>query len=92
MYVDSFGRQEPSVEDAIEKAGAWLAENAPGLITLPEELYNNCDDTCNHDNGQCSSETDMTYTESGWIPSWEWGIVAENMTPKKISDLAHGRE
>lgn len=32
------------------------------------------------------AETDMTYTESGWIPSWEW-----TMTDLDPSDPLHGK-
>ena len=35
------------------------------------------------------AEADLTYTESGWIASWEWGIVAEDPTRKELLAIAH---
>lgn len=37
------------------------------------------------------AEQDHTYTESGWILSWEWGIVAEDPSPKTIATIGHER-
>lgn len=38
----------------------------------------------------CAAEADLTYTESGHIASWEWGIVAEDPSKKELIDIAHG--
>ena len=35
------------------------------------------------------AETDLTYTESGYIASWEWGIEVENPTREQLLELAH---
>jgi hypothetical protein len=72
--------RDSDLEDAIELAAGWLADNAPGHLTEPEyELTEegNCAicgqdpayDTCEHIR---DAEEDLLYTESGWIVSYEW--------------------
>jgi len=51
---------DPSLEDALEIAADWLAENAPGIFAEAESE---------------EDEADMTYTQSGWIPSCEWSVL-----------------
>lgn len=36
-----------------------------------------------------AAEADLTYTESGFLTSYEWGIVAEDMGPRAISAFQH---
>jgi hypothetical protein len=75
-----------SLEDALEEAGATLAEHFPGLIMAPddpelkdlfdearEELGEDADD----DEAWEQATADLTYTESGYITSYEWGIDSE---------------
>ena len=38
-----------------------------------------------------SAEADLTYTESGYLTSYEWGIVREDPTPREVSDFYHCR-
>jgi hypothetical protein len=85
-HVLAFG----SLEDALEDAAETLKEVAPGCFTDPdyadalsdaiaegtypegttlESLYENDDYTVIE-----SAETDLTYTESGHIASWEWTV------------------
>ena len=35
------------------------------------------------------AEQDLTYTESGYVASWEWGIVNEDVTKEDILAIAH---
>ena len=53
------GPAHRGIEDALEEAASWLADNAPGMFT---------------DVGSEEDEVDMTYTESGWLASWEWHV------------------
>jgi hypothetical protein len=40
---------------------------------------------------QYTAEADLTYTESGYLTAYDWGIALENPSPKEIADFAHGR-
>lgn len=78
-----------SLEDALEEAAGWLADNAPGLLTSEKEMAERFQEEA-EDQGVSwppedwddpevesvreAAEADMTYTESGWIPSWEWYV------------------
>lgn len=81
------------LEDALETAAGWLADFAPGhltdlseeyaaeLISVREETGCKCSqedpcDTC-REAAQEAAEADMTYTESGWLTSWEWGFTED---------------
>lgn len=57
-----------SLESALETAAEWLAENAPGLIVSHDEPW----DADMLDS--VGDPVDHTYTEAGWIPSWEWTV------------------
>lgn len=68
------------VEDALETAGEWLAEHAPGILMSEEEVGKLVDEA-KEENPELGDEDafqeatqDLTYTESGWIPSWEWTV------------------
>lgn len=117
-YVLWFGACGPTrlmvwangLEDALEEAAEWLAENAPGLIMThdSEELRSLVREACeergiSYDdmpwrgdddaqeawNDACDAATvDHTYTESGWIPSWEWGICLEDPTRAELLEYA----
>lgn len=68
------------LEDALEVAGEWLAEHAPGLLTSEEEIgklvqeAQEEDPRASEEDAFETATQDMTYTESGWIPSWEWTV------------------
>lgn len=73
------------LDSALEKAAGWLAEHAPGHLTQPEysEERNGEGEPVNAD----EAEADLTYTESGWLVSYEWGIVAEDVTRAGLESL-----
>jgi hypothetical protein len=73
-----------SLDDALEAAAEWCAKHAPGVFTDPDY-----DDAANDieapedwrddpegwgEKVRERAETDMTYTESGWILSYEWHV------------------
>ena len=76
------------LEDALEDAATWLAENAPGHLTepeCPECSHPQCTqvdsddsasqfkcDKCGHTFEREDAEADLTHTESGWLLSHEW--------------------
>jgi hypothetical protein len=57
-----FGNSE---EAALEEAAEWLSEHEPGVFTDPEECAEMAVD---------GEVPDHTYTEHGYIPSWEWCV------------------
>lgn len=77
---------EPDYADALEdlqKEGkipqdvTWEEISACGVIDeVSEKVLSRAD-------------ADLTYTESGWIASWEWGIVAEDPSREELLDIAH---
>lgn len=74
-----------SVESALELAADWLAEHAPGHLIkhddkafwanaereARENLGIDCDDP---DKLHDEMTTDLTYTEAGYLRSWEWYV------------------
>ena len=85
-----------SAEGAIEAAAGWLADNAPGELTQPEyelDEDGNCDE-CGQNpmNDQCEhisdAEADLTYTESGWLISWEWSMSEVELDRVLVSALS----
>ncbi len=78
-HVVAFG----SLEDALEDAAATLLEVAPGMFTdpeYPERTAEQSDDE--FADALLDAEADLTYTESGWLPSWEW--TCREVTPEEI--------
>lgn len=79
---------EPDYEDALEDL---IRDGEIPAGTTMEDIK-----TCGLIDDQYSekvlraAETDLTYTESGWIASWEWGIVAEDPTKEELLQIAHG--
>lgn len=85
-----------SLEDALEECADWIAENAPGLF---------CDEVVHEEYDRCRAEgmeeeaaweeatVDTTSVCSGThhLTSYEWGIAAEDPSPKEISDFVHRR-
>lgn len=75
-----------SLEDGLEEAAGWLAEFAPGHLTdlkeeyeealkeAREELGEDAEEDELQEKAQEIAETDMTYTESGYLTSHEWYV------------------
>ena len=96
-YMFSFGAygdtkvcviQRPDhVEDALETAAECLKEHAPGLFSEPDYQGAHDERECTEcTDGSCeectqAAETDHTYTESGWLLSWEWTVNEEKGNP-----------
>lgn len=66
-----------SLEDALEWCGEWLKLYEPGVFT---------DEPTFDEDGNAidNSDADLTYTESGWIASWEWGISLDNPSVNEL--------
>jgi 8-oxo-dGTP pyrophosphatase MutT (NUDIX family) len=97
---------EASLEDALETAAGWLADNAPGLIMSPDDpeldvLYREACEELGEDpdSGEGPGDAweqataDLTYTESGYLTSYEWGIVFDEGASRSdvkawLADLA----
>ena len=88
---------DSSLEGALELSAGWLAANQAGVFVEPEyplDDQGNC--TVVENNQVCGrsfsnmcthledAEVDLTYTESGWTPSWEWQAT-EIETPQAIA-------
>lgn len=58
------------LEDALEEAAEWLSEHNPGIFTQYDEL----DDESKAHYMESGEVIDHTYTEHGFIPSWEWHV------------------
>lgn len=83
-----------SLDDALETAAGWLADHAPGVFVEPDYLDAYRDISGNSDATEIpddlddetaeeireAAETDLTYTESGWIASWEWTMTELDST------------
>lgn len=95
-YVLVYGN---SLEDCLEDAASWLAEHAPGHIiahdsdALRDLMGEACRDlgvnpaepgSPDYDAAWEQATADLTYTEAGYLTSYEWFIVGENMTPAKL--------
>lgn len=94
------------LDSALEEAAEWLAVNAPGLLVSEAEHTELCrgaveeaglkwDMEANWDDAAWveaieSAEADLIYTEAGWVPSHEWSIVSEDISPEDLRDFAHG--
>lgn len=65
-----------SLEEALEEAAGVLRERAPGHfvdVELPDGYAAMSEDE--QDAARNEAEADLTYTESGYLASWEWAIV-----------------
>jgi hypothetical protein len=77
-------------DDALEEAAGWLADNAPGhFVTFEERDYQEAADDLGYPadwaedsdmSGRVAerAEVDHTYTESGYLASWEWSANEVN--------------
>jgi hypothetical protein len=77
-----------SLEDGLETAAGWLAEHAPGMFVDDEYMKERYEDALKElveagedpeddetiSKAQEDAETDLTYTESGYLTSWEWYV------------------
>lgn len=69
-----------SLETALEEACGWLADHAPGIFVDQQALqelereYREEHPDADDDDVASEAYADLTYTESGYIPSYEWGI------------------
>jgi hypothetical protein len=81
QYVLVFGG---SLENALEEAAAALVDaNMPGYFIEPEVEDGSTHDCPDGAEGYpCTC--DLTYTESGYLPSWEWGIALEDPTREQL--------
>ena len=59
---------EPDYESAARECGIDLAQYTGGMIDIFDR------DEALAESIQQSAETDHTYTESGWLLSWEWTV------------------
>lgn len=77
-----------SLEDALEEAAAFLAERFPGHFVEPEMEDGSTHDCPDAKEGfPCTC--DLTYTESGYLEGWEWGISIENASRKDLVRFYH---
>jgi hypothetical protein len=75
------GPAHRALDDALEEAASWLADNAPGHLSTDEEMQELYDeareelgDDADEDEIREQAEADMTYTESGYLTSYEWFV------------------
>ena len=88
------------LDDALEECAAWLAEHAPGHIMAYDsnemrDLYNEAlaelveegADPYDEDTIEQAREdatADLTYTESGYLTSYEWSIELDDPTRAEL--------
>ena len=84
QYVYAWGTR--GVESALEEAAGWLKDHGPGhFATFEERDYQEAADDIGapsdwkEDDDWCNKvyervECDHTYTESGYLASWEWHV------------------
>lgn len=71
---------DASIEDAAEVAAEWLVKYAPGHITTEEHVGKLMEEVREEEPGiddEAAYEkatADLTYTEAGWLTSYEWTI------------------
>lgn len=86
------------LEDALEIAAEVLLQVAPGLFVQPEYppgIHDMDDDSAAA--LAAEAEVDLTYTESGWLNSWEWSVQDSTELGGRVTrklddwDRKHGR-
>lgn len=77
------------LEAALEDAAEFLADSGRHWLVMPHDKVKSTDDLgCDcADPFECDAHT---YTESGWIGSDEWGIVAERPSNRLLVELHTG--
>ncbi len=77
-----------SLEDALDEAGAWLAENAPGLLADQEVIdeYNCLKNAgASEEEAREAAEVDTVILDGGhYLHSSEWTIIAEDPSPEDV--------
>lgn len=90
------------LDDALEIAADWLAQNAPGLIVTHDSaecaelwqeakralgVHSDLDAEDWDEYARNNAEiVDHTYTEAGYIPSWEWRVdECEDPIPHRLT-------
>jgi hypothetical protein len=82
------------IEDALDVAGEWIAEHAPGLLCneqVQEEYDRAIAEGLSEEDAQERAEEDCTPIGDGsvgWVLSWEWSIVCENPSRAELFALA----
>lgn len=85
------------LDSALEESAELLSREAPGLFVEPD--YEHAENRpCEYVCGSCNlcmrhaedAEADLTHTESGYLASWEWGIVLENPSREFIISFHRG--
>lgn len=103
------------LEDCLELAAEWLADNEPGHITTNDEIMElvrevltdrvltegdylaaleGTHETLSPDDAYEIEEqatADLTYTESGYLASYEWGIALDNPTRTELIEFGGGK-
>lgn len=85
-----------SLDDALDEAADWLADNAPGLFIddAVEEAYQEAIARgLSEEEAIEEAEVDVTRAgnEGRCLASWEWGIVAEDPSKAQLIAIARGR-
>ena len=80
------------LQDALDESIDWIVEHAPGLLADEQvsEAFNEAKAEGKTDEEAWEeSQTDMTSGGNcgNFLPSWEWGLVAENPSRAMILDL-----
>lgn len=83
---------ENHLEDALDTAVDWLAENSPGLLCDEEvhEAYKQCvEDGMSEEDAIAYAEEDTTQAGNcgNYLLSYEWGIVGENLSRDALRSL-----
>lgn len=84
-----------SLEDALDEAVDWLEEHAPGLLIDDSGLAKLAKEAQEEDPELSDEEAweqatvDLTCAGNHcrYLPSWEWGIVAEDPTREEILSM-----
>jgi hypothetical protein len=81
-----------SLDDALDEAVDWLADNAPGLLcddAVNEEYQRGIAAGMSEEDAIEAAEVDTTRAGNNghYLLSYEWGIVSENPTRKQILEL-----
>ena len=80
-----------SLDDAIEEASGWLADNEPGHFHTEyvNETYQECvGKGMSEEEAWEEATTDMTCLDQGrYLASWEWGIVAEDPSREDLGQI-----
>lgn len=106
LWVDSHAPRylmiwTSSLEDAIETAGEWLAEHAPGLLCddavneAYQEAYDAAiaegkDEDTAREEAYETAESDVTRLDNGhYLESHEWGIALENPSRAELDEFLY---